>query len=111
MKEDLGAYLKDVSSVSSPSSSEPARLTALLLLAAGEAAGECVLEVAGEDCLERALRETVLPLSRACRRKSCMVQKTRNSRYVVLLRSAVRFRQIGSLRCEAGCYLKSSKNL
>ncbi len=52
-------------------------LCPLLLLAAREEdAGDASLDVAGEDCFERALRETVLPLSKACLRKSCMALST-----------------------------------
>lgn len=65
--------LNDVSSLSSSSSSESALLLfPLTLLAARDVAGELDLELAGEGTLERALREVVLPLSRACRRKSCI---------------------------------------
>ena len=72
------SYLNDVSSLSSPSASSsdpPLLLSPLLLprtlLAARDVAGVFSLEVAGVDCLERAFRDTVLPLSkRACFRKS-----------------------------------------
>lgn len=75
-------YLKDVSSLSSASpSSDPALLTARFLLGARDVAGDCVLEVAGDDSLERALRETVLLLSRACLRKSCILTKARLSSF------------------------------
>lgn len=68
-------YLKEVSSLSSSfsSSSDPCLLCPLLRLAAREEdAGDASLDVAGEDCFERALRDMVLPLSRACLRRSCM---------------------------------------
>ena len=74
------SYLNDVSSLSSSSSSEPARLLLpLTLLGARDVAGELDLELAGEGTLERALRDVVLPLSRACRRKSCIFK----SRYTI----------------------------
>ena len=72
------AYLKEVSSLKSSSSSEPVPLLEpLTLLGAREVAGELGLEVAGEDTFERALREVVLPLSRACLRKSCILNRQR----------------------------------
>ena len=68
------SYLKDVSSLRFPpsSSSDPCLLAALLALRDGGA--ELGRELPGEDWADRAfaLRETVLLLSRACRRKSCM---------------------------------------
>jgi len=81
-------YLKEVSSLRSPfpSSSEPCVLCPLLLLAAREEdAGDASLDVAGEDCFERALRETVLPLSKACLRKSCMALSTLKCGKVIFL--------------------------
>lgn len=45
----------------------------LTLLVARDVAGELGFELAGEDTFERALRDVVLPLSRACRRKSCIL--------------------------------------
>lgn len=59
--------LKDVSSLRFPfsSSSEPALLTARLRLAARDGGAELGVEEAGVDCLDLALRDTVLPLSRA----------------------------------------------
>lgn len=69
------SHLKDVSSLRSSSSSEPALLLVpLTLLAAREVAGEVGFELAGEGTLERALRDVVLLLSRARRRKSCIVE-------------------------------------
>ena len=68
-------YLNDVSSLNSSSSSEPPLLLfPLTLLAAREVAGELGLELAGEEIFERALREVVLPLSKACRRRSCILR-------------------------------------
>lgn len=73
------SYLNDVSSLRSPpsSSSDPCLLAALLALREGGA--ELGRELAGEDCPDRAfaLRETVLLLSRACRRKSCIAKVVR----------------------------------
>lgn len=67
--------LNEVSSLSSSSSSEPALLLApLTLLAARDVAGELGLELEGVDTFERALRDVVLPLSRACRRRSCILK-------------------------------------
>lgn len=69
-------HLKEVSSLISPfsSSSEPCLLCPLLLLAArDDDAGDASLEVAGDDCFERAFRDIVLLLSRACLRKSCII--------------------------------------
>lgn len=81
------SHLKDVSSLSSSSSSESALLLVpLTLLAAREVAGELGFELAGEGTLERALRDVVLPLSRACRRKSCIVE-CKCSRYSKCKRS------------------------
>ena len=67
------AYLKEVSSLKFPpsSSSDPARLT--FLLPTREFAAEFVLELAPEVCFDLAFFETVFPLSRACRRKSCIL--------------------------------------
>ena len=68
------SYLKDVSSLSSSSSSEPPLLLfPLALLVARDVAGELDIELAGDETLERALREVVLLLSRARRRRSCMM--------------------------------------
>ena len=66
------SYLNEVSSLRFPpsSSSDAARLA--FLLAAREGGPELGLELAGDDCLDRALRETVLPLSRTWRRRSCI---------------------------------------
>lgn len=67
-------YLNDVSSLISPpvsSSSEPALLTALLAMR--DDALEFDLEVAGDDCFDNALRDTVLLLSKARLRRSCMM--------------------------------------
>lgn len=63
--EDLKSYLKDVSSLKLPpsSSSDPALLAVLLWARDGGA--EFGRDVAGEDCFDCALRDTVLPLSRA----------------------------------------------
>lgn len=77
-----GPHLKDISSLSSPFSSlsDPGLLCPLLLLAArDDEAGDASLEVAGEDCLERALRDIDLLLSRACLRKSCIFWSTLKS--------------------------------
>lgn len=90
-----GPHLKDVSSLSSPfsSSSDPGLLCPLLLLAArDDEAGDASLEVAGEDCLERALRDIVLLLSRACLRKSCIVYLTLESHHNLC-------------ECDVGCSL------
>ena len=64
-------YLKEVSSLKSPSSSDPARLAALLT--GRELAAEFPRELAVEDCFDFAFLETVLPLSRACRLRSCIL--------------------------------------
>ncbi len=73
-------YLNDVSSLRFPpsSSSDPCLLAALLALRDGGA--ELARELAGEDCADRAfaLRETVLLLSRACRRRSCIAKIVRD---------------------------------
>ena len=63
--EELKSYLKDVSSLRLPpsSSSDPALLA--VLLGARDGGDEFDREVAGEDCFDCALRDTVLPLSRA----------------------------------------------
>ena len=63
--EWLKSYLKDVSSLKLPpsSSSDPALLA--VLLGARDGGDEFDREVAGEDCFDCALRDTVLPLSRA----------------------------------------------
>lgn len=53
------------------SSSEPALLTAVL--ATRDGALELDLEVAGDDCFDNALRDTVLLLSRARLLRSCMM--------------------------------------
>lgn len=74
METEKAFYLNDVSSLNSSSSSEPPLLLfPLTLLAARDVAGELGLELAGEESFERALREVVLPLSKACRRKSCIL--------------------------------------
>lgn len=69
--------LRDVSSLRLPfsSSSELVLLTARLLLAARDDGAEPGLEDAGEPFFDLALRDTVLPLSRACRRRSCMMKR------------------------------------
>ena len=73
-RERRQSYLKEVSSLSSSSSSEPPLLLfPLTLLVARDVAGELDFELAGDETLERALRDVVLPLSRACRRRSCMM--------------------------------------
>lgn len=65
-------YLNEVSSLRFPpsSSSDPALLA--FLLAARDEAAEIGLEAAGDASFDFALRDTVLLLSRACRRRSCM---------------------------------------
>lgn len=71
-------YLNDVSSLNSApvsSSSEPALLTALL--ATRDGALELDLEVAGDDCLDCAFRDTVLLPSKARRLRSCMMPRDR----------------------------------
>ena len=73
-RERRQSHLKEVSSLSSSSSSEPPLLLfPLTLLVARDVAGELDFELAGDDTLERALREVVLLLSRARRRRSCMM--------------------------------------
>lgn len=66
-------HLQDVPSLRlpSPSSSEPALLA--VLLAPRELGAELPLEVGREVWRDCALRDTVLPLSSACRRRSCML--------------------------------------
>lgn len=68
-------YLQAVPSLRYSSSSEPWRLGLREVArdCAGEFRAEFVLEFAPEAMRERAFRDTVLPLSRACRRRSCML--------------------------------------
>jgi len=79
LQRERNTCLNEVSSLISPSSpsSEFVLLTALFLLGVRDVAGEPDLELAGEASLERAFRETVLPLSRACRRRSCIAATNR----------------------------------
>lgn len=74
-KKITKTHLQAVPSLRYSSSSDPCRLG--LREFARECAGEFKVELALEDAVEatreRALRETVLPLSRAWRRRSCMV--------------------------------------
>ncbi len=71
----LQTNLKEFSSLRLPfsSSSELVLLMARLLLAARDDGAELGVEEAGEPFFDLALRDTVLPLSRACRRRSCMM--------------------------------------
>lgn len=77
------SYLKDVSSLRFPplsSSSDPALL--VHLLAARDDGVEFGLEETGDAFLDCAFRDTVLPLSSACRRKSCMMGVARKGRKI-----------------------------
>ena len=78
-RSSIEAVLKSVVSLRLPSSSEALRLATREAFL--DTAGEAFLELAADDCRDFAFFDTVLPLSSACLRRSCMMAISRESVY------------------------------